>query len=141
MLLYFKKEFVPLVETYLKHHRNGKNQTIVAKRKDGKIPMIGDFVYLYTDRLLPDCRKLGECVVTKVSSVTIDRAGISLDGKFLSFADVCDFAKKEGFPNGDAPALFEWFAKEYGLPFTGTLIRWQTVSEWADQHPDEEEEL
>ena len=121
MLIGFSERFADAVES------GRKCQTIRALRKDGRVPKVGERVYLYTGLRKKGARKLGEGVVDGVQSLTIrSTAGwfhLYLDGIRQSAWDYGDFARADGF--GDWPALVAWFEGTHGLPFTGHLIRWR----------------
>jgi AraC-like DNA-binding protein len=131
MLIGFKRQFASLVEQYLRGDKEGKNQTVRAERKDGKVPKIGEILYFYTDLCKPSCRKLGEGVCTEVFKIQITTIiegipqikinGFPINNTIHSASDI---AKRDGFTS---PLNFaDWFKFNYGLPFTGNLIRWES---------------
>lgn len=149
MLLGFQARFAADVES------GKKCQTIRAPRRDGRLPRVGERVYLYTAQRTQQSRKLGDGV--SVEAVEIDAWPTVVvygeeDGELLvrsrpwqllvkiAWGGICArfmngvqaeaFARSDGFASGDEMA--EWFRRVYGLPFTGHLIRWRLLprEEW-----------
>lgn len=93
----------------------------------------GDRLQFYTGQRTRECRKLGEGVCTRVRSIRIETAGMTLDGEVVYAGDArrddvedCDndFARKDGFPG--FLEMAEWFLDRYGaLPFEGFVIEWR----------------
>ncbi len=107
----FKQQFAPLVES------GQKRQTIRQTAKGQRTAQ---------------CRKLGEGTITDVLPIEIGRHACSepyasiteRDGKLthLAHEHLDSLARADGFANGEEMA--EWFADQYGLPFTGYLHQW-----------------
>jgi hypothetical protein len=117
----FSKQFADAVA------RGEKRQTVRKERKDGRRPVVGGTLALYTGMRTKSCRLLRETACTRVLSIEIDlREGrIALDGVRLSIAASIEFARLDGFPT--LPAFLEWFQKSSeGIEtFRGFCIRWQ----------------
>lgn len=119
----FQSRFAPLVES------GQKRQTIRQTAKGAKL---GATAYLFIGQRTPRCRKLGEGTITDVLPIEIGRHACSEpyaiitgnDGKprHLVHYDLDALARDDGFANGYEMA--EWFATQYGLPFTGYLHQW-----------------
>ena len=119
----FKKQFAALVES------GQKRQTI---RQTVRGAARGATAYLYTGQRTANCRKLGEGTITDVLPIEIGRHACSepyaciteRDGKrtHLAHEHLDALARDDGFANGEEMA--EWFADQYGLPFTGYLHQW-----------------
>lgn len=129
MLLGFQARFAPLVES------GEKTQTIRALRKDGRVPRIGERLYLYTGLRTKYVQKLGEGEVTEVHHLHLARADCTgershLDGQHLFRHEVEAIARADGFRDADGSPyreLLSWFEDVHGLPFAGTLIRWRLL--------------
>lgn len=118
----FQKRFAPAVE------RGEKRQTI---RRTMKGARPGAQAYLYTGQRTAYCRKLGEGMITGVLPIEIGRHGcgepyacITEQGKqaLIVHGDLDALARDDGFEA--AEEMVEWFAAQYGLPFTGFLHQW-----------------
>ena len=118
----FKERFAALVES------GQKRQTI---RKTAKGATRGATAYLYTGQRTAQCRKLGDGMITDVLPIEIGRNGCGEPyaslGDYpheitLVHDDLNKLAQADGFANGEQMA--EWFAAQYGLPFSGYLHRW-----------------
>jgi hypothetical protein len=118
--LNFKKRFAPRVES------REKRQTIRAKREDGRNPKIGDTLYLYIGQRTKGCRKLGEGRVVSVDEITIDETGIVVSGEWLNLAAETKLIFDDGFDY--YYDFYNFFQKEYGLPFWGLLIKWEPIN-------------
>lgn len=68
----FKKQFAPAVES------GEKRQTIRARRQDGRDPVAGQTLYLYTGIRTKGCRKLGEVTCKETQQITIEENGAIL---------------------------------------------------------------
>lgn len=140
MLLGFQARFAADVES------GKKCQTIRAPRRDGRLPKLGERVYLYTGLRTPKARKLGEGEVESVRTVWIVENGsagwqrlpvrVWVSGRRLGDARTLGMAVLDGFLAGDRyqtmHAFADFFRRAHGLPFEGHLIRWRLVSrsEW-----------
>ena len=102
-----------------------KRQTIRAIRKN---PIkSGDRLLMYWKQRSPkNCEKLGDAICTKVSDVIVMSNGVNFRKKFLiSNLELNEFAIADGFDNWDQ--MLQFFDKNYGLPFTGVLIEWDSI--------------
>ncbi len=115
-LLVFKKQFSLMVE------KGTKNQTIRAKRVDGRNPHAGETLFLYAGLRTKGCEKLKEVICKNVEEITIDPFGICIAGRWLSIKDGENIAMDEGFD--DFTEMKTFFKKVYDLPFCGLLIKW-----------------
>ena len=114
--LNFVKKFAPLVES-------GKNrQTIRPCRKDGRNPKPGCTLYLYTGMRTKGCRKLKEAECISSEPIVIDDSNIAVGGNLLNHEERWQLARADGFPY--TADFREFFRKQYGLPFSGYLIKW-----------------
>lgn len=121
-LFNFKKEFVPAVES------GQKCQTIRCKRKDGKRPVIGDTVKLYTGLRSRNTRLLRATPVTECLSVRmhLDDGVIVIDGRKLDIDEATEFAKADGF--NSVGEMEQWFIDQYKTyDFEGFCIRWSAL--------------
>ena len=110
----FKAEFAEAVEC------GQKRQTIRLVRLSGN-PRKGCALQFYTGMRTKACRKLLEATCKSVEVIVIHPSGdVFIDGRKL--AAVGCFARRDGFKGKDDFLAF--FQKQYGLPFTGQLIRW-----------------
>lgn len=105
-----------------------KTQTIRAPRKNGHAKPCNR-LQLYSGMRTPNCRKLvnPDPICVEVSKVEISRNWMKLDGEFVAWFDVDNFAKADGFACYGEMA--EWFENTHGLPFTGVLIKWEMFSD------------
>ena len=110
----FKARFAPDVEA------RRKTQTI---RPDGKRKHArqGVAIQLYTGMRTKDCRKLGEAICSGSTRCTIDYDRVAVGGFNVPGLDA--FAQADGFH--DFVSMAAWFEEAHGLPFHGTLIKWQ----------------
>jgi len=116
--LNFKPEFAPLILS------GEKTQTI---RKVRKNPIReGDNLYLYVGMRGPSCKKLKEVVCQRVRQIVIEEGAIYINGISVISPDL--FAERDGFRSsifrGAEEQFFDFFRKQYGLPFYGVLIQW-----------------
>ena len=119
----FKQQFAPAVES------GQKRQTI---RQTERGAHRGATAYLYTGQRTSSCRKLGEGTITDVLPIEIGRhacgepyANITESGEQVHVVhhDLNILAIADGFRNGEE--MVEWFASQYGIPFTGYLHQWE----------------
>lgn len=120
-VLNFKQEFAALVE------RGYKKQTIRGHRKDGKRPVPGDQVRLYTGLRTSRSRWLRDGTVVRCRAVRIDFEGygtIVVDGERLTQEQRFEFAKADGFTTWDD--MRKWFSDQYGAPLVweGFCVEW-----------------
>ena len=113
----FQAQFAAAVEA------GRKLQTVRARRKDGRVPCVGQPAYLYAGMRTKACRRLGVGIVTTVEPVRITCHGDTPE-VVLGYCpvDAEEFAADDGFPC--ARDMTDWFARVHGLPFEGLLIRW-----------------
>ena len=99
----------------------------------------GDRIQLYTGMRTKACRKLVEDAVCEaVVEVTITESGMStrvgsfktLSSVVTELTDLDGAAQRDGFQ--DWPAMRDWFADKYGLPFTGYAHLWH----WPEESPN-----
>ncbi|HYE32892.1 MAG TPA: hypothetical protein VEH27_15805 [Methylomirabilota bacterium] len=109
MLLNFRPRFAELIQ-------NGrKRQTIRAIRKDGKVPKVGETLYLWTGCRTKQARKLAEHKCLAVDKVEIHADKFVFSGHATSNATLLDDAAKlDGFK--DWAELRDWFEEVHGLP-------------------------
>ena len=114
----FKLQFADAVES------GRKRQTIRAPRN--RPIKVGDPVYLFTGMRTKQCRRLGVGTCTETHSIEIDyrlRWKVAVDGRSLGYGEAHAIAMADGF--GFITDLVDFFEREHGLPFRGTLIRWK----------------
>lgn len=119
----FQQRFAALVES------GQKRQTI---RKSAKGAHRGSTAYLYTGQRTANCRKIGEGTIVEVIKIEIGRHACSEPyasivnhyGRYdyIVHADLDSLARDDGFANGEE--MVEWFASQYGIPFSGYLHQW-----------------
>jgi hypothetical protein len=115
--LNFKARFAPLVEN------QGKRQSIRRPRLRPIRP--GDLLYLYTGMRTAACRRLGIGRCTETQGIEIWADGILLAGVALSPQDSLALAEADGFAS--VAEFLDFFRSVHGLPFTGTLLRWEPL--------------
>lgn len=115
------------------------NQTMRPLRKGGKQIQVGDKLYLFrnfrTKRVkhlkvkncLYDKRGKPYVICKSVDSVCFGYKHnfglyLSINQKSLGAYRRLRIANEDGFTN--APEMFHFFDKQYGLPFKGVLIKW-----------------
>lgn len=124
-LFNFKSQFAPLVEAGV------KTQTIRQTRKDGRRPVPGDVVKLYTGLRTRGARLLRTALVVRCRSVRmwydeecIHEVGIIVDGHQLDQAEATALAQADGFTCLNA--MLNWFDKTYpGGTFDGFITEWE----------------
>jgi len=119
----FKPQFAPIVEI------GKKRQTI---RQTAKGAARGATAYLYTGQRTAHCRKIGEGTITDVLPIEIGRHACGEPYAYITewygkithlvHEQLDSLARDDGFANGEEMA--EWFAAQYGLPFSGYLHQW-----------------
>ncbi len=97
-----------------------KRQTVRNPRK--RPVQTGTVLQLYVGMRTSRCRKLRDAVCNSVLPVTITHQIIELDGRELSYAEMREFAWRDGFNFPDN--LFGFFQAEYGLPTQKEVISW-----------------
>lgn len=68
---------------------------------------------------------------TRVDYVVIDGHGIVVGGKALDPGPAAVFAAADGFDSEDE--MIGFFAREYGLPFSGSVIYWGVESKGSEK--------
>jgi hypothetical protein len=111
-LINFQARFAEAVESGEKH------QTICRVRKVPIKP--GDTLRLYTGLRTKAVKHLKDVVCKEVHSVILDRYFLAVDGQ-VSCERVA-LAHADGF--GCFNEMLDWFEQQYGLPFSGVLLRW-----------------
>jgi hypothetical protein len=130
-VLNFQSSFAPLVESGQKPH------TIRARRTDGRDPLPGDMLHLYTGLRTKTARLLRREPCQYAIEVTIQPSAgnvhhILLGGKPMEQHEIDALAEVDGFKN--ATDFVQYFGKTYGLPFTGLLIGWEPIPAYATRH-------
>jgi uncharacterized protein YqfB (UPF0267 family) len=97
-----------------------KRQTIRANSKR-RHARPGETIQLYTEMRRTTCKQLGlgTCLSAEPCRITV--GAVFLGKQRVESLD--EFAQADGFP--DFTAMKEWFAETHGLPFNGTLIKWE----------------
>jgi hypothetical protein len=131
ILLNFRPEFAPLVESGRKPH------TVRARRADGRDPLPGDTLHLYTGLPTKATRLLRQEPCEFTIEITIQQSAgnvhhILLGGVPLGQNEIEALARADGFEHGTA--FVQYFAHQYGLPFTGLLIGWEPAPTYATRH-------
>jgi len=106
-------------------------EAIRARRKDGRLPKVGERIKLYTGMRTKQCELLREVTVTRVRPIAISSWAmgpmeIVLDGKPLRVNEVQLLAVSDGF--ADRFAFAEFFRRKHGDSFNGYLIEWDPKS-------------
>jgi hypothetical protein len=130
-LLNFQAQFVPLVESGAKPH------TIRACRVDGRDPLPGDTLHLYTGLSTKAARLLRREPCQYTVEVTIQPSAgnvhhVLLGGKPVGQHEIEVLANVDGFKS--ATEFVQFFEKMYGLPFTGLLIGWEPMPVYVTRH-------
>jgi hypothetical protein len=110
----FKKQFADLVVS------GEKRQTIRPIRK--RPIQRGDKLYLYTGMRTKQCRKLKETICKNIWPIIVGIDWIRFYDFCLEYSEMLDTIERDGFQR--TKDFFEFFNKQYGLPFSGVLIRW-----------------
>lgn len=103
-----------------------KRQTIRRSRKRPTRP--GDTLQLYTGMRTRKARKLRDDeTCTAVEPITVDsdsfgRLRVAIDGREIRGAQLDQLVEADGFAR--SMDMREFFAKQYGLPFAGEIIKW-----------------
>ena len=112
----FQARFAELVRKRI------KRQTIRARRKDGRVPKVGERLVAYTGMRTKKCSRLSEGVISAVLPVKISFSGIVLDGRTLTPGEANSIAMLDGFQH--ANEMVGWFIDTHGHNFEGHLIQW-----------------
>lgn len=131
VVLNFRAEFAPAVESGAKLH------TVRARRVDGRDPLPGDMLHLYTGLRAKGARLLRREACEYTHEIAIQPSAgnvhhILLGGHPMTQRDIDLLARMDGFP--DAAAFVRFFAETYGLPFTGLLIGWEPAPVYVTRH-------
>jgi len=104
-----------------------KRQTIRAngKRRHARP---GEAIQLYTGMRTKQCRKIGESKCESVHKIEMDISWhalyIEVDGRAVKGGGIHDFARQDGFANGEDMLQF-WQEEHRGVShFDGSLIKW-----------------
>lgn len=106
-----------------------KRMTIRAPRKDGRLPIAGEALHLYTGLRTKKSRLLAKCVATQPHHIVIfvDKARIFYAGALLRANELRHFARDDGFD--DESGFFDFFRNNYCMPvFSGFCIEWDPHS-------------
>lgn len=130
-LLNFRAQFAALVEAGTKPH------TVRAHRRDGREPLPGDMLHLYTGLRSKSARLLRREPCQYTTELTIQPSAgnvhhILLGGHPLDQRQIEALAVADGFPA--AAEFVQFFADTYGLPFTGLLIGWEPAPVYVTRH-------
>ena len=110
----FKKQFTDQILC------GEKRQTIRPVREN---PIkLGDKLFLYTGMRTKQCRKLKEVICRDVWPITINVGRIVFDDQDMGMLGMADIVRRDGFQK--VKDFFEFFERQYGLPFSGVVIRW-----------------
>lgn len=112
--LNFRAEFADAV-------KNGKKRQTI--RKVWKRPIqAGDDLYLYTGLRTKAAHRLRIVICESVKPIRIEPMMVEIDGRKLGWGEMFRLAWADGFERlGD---FFLFFERQYGLPFSGVLIKW-----------------
>jgi len=101
-----------------------KRQTIRSVRKHPVKE--NDTLYMYWKQRSPkEKEKLGESTCIKIAPITITELGVSCEDIEVRYHCLDLFAIADGFDNWDE--MRDFFNKTHGLPFTGVLIKWDSI--------------
>lgn len=130
-VLNFQTQFASLVEAGLKPH------TIRAYRVDGRDPLPGDTLHLYTGLRTKASRLLRREPCQYTVEVTIQESAgnvhhVLMGGRLLEQHAVELLATVDGFAG--AAEFVQFFKKTYGLPFNGLLIGWEPMPLYVTRH-------
>jgi hypothetical protein len=129
----FKAHLAPMVE------RGSKTQTVRAMRVDGRMPVAGDVVKLYTGLRTKQTRLLRPMTqITLVEYIELrpneDGRGVGevwLDHRLLDANEACEFAVRDGFRDGPSPTaeMFDFFDVGGSLDklFCGFVVHWRAL--------------
>lgn len=100
---------------------------VITIRRVWKRPIkVGDTLHLFEGLRTKACRRLGVGRCTRVRSIWIYSPWrVKLAGKRAGFAEVAWLAHNDGF--ADYIKFYQFFTKQYGLPFEGVLIEWEPL--------------
>lgn len=124
MLLGFKYQFVAPIRA------GTKDQTIRIERKDGKRPVPGETLYLYTRLRTKLSEKIGEAICTECLRIRITDdgapedlpAGIVIDGHRLNSEEMLATVQRDGF--NSTTEFYDLFRTMHTFPFEGFVTRW-----------------
>ena len=109
----FEKQFAGKVES-------GVKQTTIRKcRKDGRNPIVGEKMSLFTGMRRKVCRRLGEAIIERRATIQISKGRMIFDGKRLTASNMYAIIKADGFKyatdffdffdDGDFEGYWYWF--------------------------------
>jgi hypothetical protein len=115
-LINFMKQFADDV-------KSGKKKQTIRKLKIKPIKK-GDKLYLYSGTKMNDFKKLGIAVCLEVMSIIIiNRKTVFLDRVPCNQDNLKKIIKIDGFET--EKDFFDFFERNYQLPFFGQIIRWE----------------
>lgn len=107
--------------------RGEKLHSIRGRRKRPEQWLPGKKLHLFTAMRTRHCRRLGLAIITSVHEIDIVQTGVEIDGAYIDDpAALSAFARADGFLTWSAFVAF--FEEIYGLPWRGSLIKWQFVN-------------
>lgn len=91
-------------------------------RRTRKTPIkVGDKLLFYSGTYKKD-NLIGESICTRADAISFNSLEAQINGRNIPAADAERLAVCEGFFSW--PELLRWFAKNYSVPFGGTLVQW-----------------
>ncbi len=106
--------------------RGEKLHSIRSRRKRPEQWLPGKSVHLFTAMRTKYCRRLGLGIITAVDDITILDNAVEIDGVLVDTErELSAFARADGFLTWSQ--FHSFFAEHYGLPWSGSLIRWQLI--------------
>ena len=100
-----------------------KRQSIRARRKDGRDPLQGQTLYLYTGMRTKVCRKLKDTKCLSTKPIVIEGwHDVIVGAKPLDLKQEKELALADGFET--SCDFFKFFEKIHGFPFYGLIIKW-----------------
>ena len=107
--------------------RGEKLHSIRSRRKRPEQWIPGKSVHLFTAMRTKHCRRLGLGIITSVDDITIFDDAVEIEGvRVDTERELSAFARANGFLTWSQ--FQEFFTEHYGLPWSGSLIRWQLVT-------------
>ena len=98
-----------------------KRQTIRPQRKAPIKP--GDRLYLYTGLRTRMCHCLSDAACCRsVEPIAISDESVTVAGRKLAAKELVALAHRDGFAT--PVEMLDFFRAQYGLPFSGMLIKW-----------------
>lgn len=114
-----------------------KPHTIRALRVDGRDPLPGDMLQLYTGLRTKAAKLIRSEACEYTHDISIQQSAgnvhhVLLAGQPMSQANIEQLAQFDGFANADE--FVRYFEKAHGLPFTGLLIGWFPTPVYVTRH-------